>query len=151
MKTSLMMILLLAGCGNGRSSTPNEQSLSDMSDLSIWGDGMQGFGAASGGGDGDDTAGDRDADGDADADADSDGDSDADTDTDADTDAACIDVDSEACFDISSDDCGYCIEDGGECYSGWTCEDFGMLRTASAAPWLSHEPNSTTGTTGGAR
>ena len=62
MKTSLMMILLLAGCGNGRSSTPNEQSLSDMSDLSIWGDGMQGFGAASGGGDGDDTAGDRDAD-----------------------------------------------------------------------------------------
>ena len=142
MKTSLMMILLLAGCGNGRSSTPNEQSLSDMSDMSIWGDGMQGFGASSGGG-GHDTA--------ADADADADGDSDVDSDADADTDAACIDVDSEACFDISSDDCGYCIEDGGECYSGWTCEDFGMLRTAGAAPWLSHETHSTTGTTGGAR
>ena len=100
-----------------------------MSDLSIWGDGMTGFGASSGGGNGTDTGP-----MDADADADTDADTDADADADADTDAACIDIAGESCFDLMSSDCGYCIEDGGECYSGWSCEDFGMARTATDSP-----------------
>ena len=126
----LWIWLMLAGCGPGQSTKPNESELSDMSDLSIWGNGMEGFGASSGGGGSSTDTGPMDAD----ADADSDTDADADADADADTDAACIDVAGESCFDLMSSDCGYCIEGGGECYSGWSCADFGMARTATEDP-----------------
>ena len=140
----ILIWLMMAGCGNNRSVAPNEEALSDMSDMSIWGDGMTGFGASSGGGSDTDTGRP-----DADADADTDADTDADADADADTDAACIDVAGESCFDLMSTDCGYCIEDGGECYSGWSCEDFGMARTATDSPVVvvhpDHEFNTTEG------